>query len=96
MFELLIACKEKCGIKIMKTACVLHNFIRIRERRMYEPRSFATSDSVPLLLDVGSRINVIRSHYKVLAYVTNHLITLCNHKWRYLYKGDLQDYITKI
>lgn len=58
VFEVPMACKKQCVIAVAKAACVLHNFIRIREGKFQRPSNFAASFVIPTMPD-GSTIQEI-------------------------------------
>lgn len=51
VFEGPIACSEDCAVAIVKTACVLHNFIRFREGEFQDISNFAGVQVVPAMPD---------------------------------------------
>jgi hypothetical protein len=55
VFEGPIACNEDCAVAIVQVACVLHNFIRIREGTFQHSSNFKTFGAVPATPD-GSRL----------------------------------------
>ena len=50
VFEVPMACDEMCVTAVVKAACVLHNFIRLRESKYQEPSNFAPTHVVPAYL----------------------------------------------
>lgn len=49
VFEVPMDCDENCVIAVVKAACVLHNFIRLREGKYQESSNFVPSFVVPLI-----------------------------------------------
>ncbi|XP_025419624.1 uncharacterized protein LOC112689956 [Sipha flava] len=51
VFEVPMACDETCVIAVVKAACVLHNFIRLREGKKYQPSNFNVTQVLPEIPD---------------------------------------------
>ncbi|KAJ8893926.1 hypothetical protein PR048_006527 [Dryococelus australis] len=59
VFDGPIACNEDCAVVIVKTACVLDNFIRFLEGKFQEPLNFAQTNGAVLAMPDGSRLEEI-------------------------------------
>lgn len=57
VFETPIGCSEKTVISIIKCACVLHNYIRKTEGKMYTPRNDVNIDENTQIPNVNLEIN---------------------------------------
>lgn len=73
-----IRCRDPQKVtNIVKSACILHNYVRSREGIQYQPKQFETTDFTPESIPAPQNVQVtpLSSAYNLRDYLANYFIT---------------------